>query len=102
MIKIYSAADLFDAQFVCDALTDAGMDARVSGGYLTGAAGELPVDSLVSVWLTEPMHEGRARKVIDDIEASRKSPVVEVRCPSCGEQVESNFSHCWQCNSVLG
>lgn len=40
-----------DAQLVCDLLIDAGFNAIVQGGYLSGAIGELPPDTLVSVYL---------------------------------------------------
>ncbi len=101
MIKIYSAADLFDAQIVCDALLDAGMKARVQGGFLTGAAGELPVDSLVSVWLESSLHEQRARQVIKAIEESRQAASDTVVCSHCAETTTSHFAYCWSCGGLL-
>ena len=51
MRQVYQAASVIDAQLVCDLLKDAGFDAVVHGGYLSGAIGELPPDTLVSVYL---------------------------------------------------
>ena len=51
MRQVYQAGSVIDAQLVCDLLKDAGFDAVVHGGYLSGAIGELPPDTLVSVYL---------------------------------------------------
>lgn len=51
MRQVYQAASVIDAQLVCDLLKDAGFNALVHGGYLSGAIGELPPDTLVSVYL---------------------------------------------------
>lgn len=49
MRLVYQAASVLDAQLVCDMLLDAGFNAVVRGGYLSGAIGELPPDTLVAV-----------------------------------------------------
>ena len=101
VIKIYSAANIVDAQLICDALLNAGLQASIEGGYLTGATGELPADTLINVWLYEPMHRKRARAIIQDIEHSRKEPAFELVCPQCEEASTSHFSLCWNCGARL-
>ncbi len=54
MKQVYQAASVIDAQLVCDLLKDAGFNALVHGGYLSGAIGELPADTLISVYLLAP------------------------------------------------
>ena len=49
MRTIYEAENLFDAQWVKDALEAAGIPAFIAGAALTGAIGELPVMGLVLV-----------------------------------------------------
>jgi hypothetical protein len=49
MRTIYQAENLFDAQWVKDALEAAGIPAFIGGASLTGGIGELPVIGLVTV-----------------------------------------------------
>lgn len=50
---IYQADNLIDAHLALHRLQDAGIEAQVLGGYLTGALGELPVMGLVRVVVAE-------------------------------------------------
>lgn len=102
MIRVYSAGNVVDARLVCDMLIGAGLDATVTGGYLSGAAGELPVDTLISVWLTEPRHEWRARELIVAFEQDRRQAVTDTRCLHCDAETTTAFTLCWQCGRLLG
>ncbi|MGF6494443.1 hypothetical protein ABIE56_002639 [Luteibacter sp. 621] len=53
----YHAQSLIDAHLVRDALEQGGIPAFVSGEYLTGAMGELPVMGLVSVMVPDSAAE---------------------------------------------
>lgn len=46
---VYRAENIIDAHLVRNVLEGAGIPAHVSGEYLTGAMGELPVMGLVNV-----------------------------------------------------
>ena len=50
---IYRAENIIDANLVRNALALEGIEAYVSGEYLTGAVGELPVWNLVSVMVAD-------------------------------------------------
>ena len=50
---VYRAENIIDANLVKNALEHEGIPAFVSGQYLTGAAGELPPQGLVSVMVAE-------------------------------------------------
>jgi hypothetical protein len=50
---VYRAENIIDANLVRNVLEGAGIPAHVSGEYLTGAMGELPVMGLVSVLVAE-------------------------------------------------
>ena len=60
---IYAANDAIDAQRAVDRLAFEGITANVLGGYLAGAAGELPMAGLVNVWVADE-DEARARAVL--------------------------------------
>ncbi len=53
MRTVYQAENLFDAQWVKDALEAAGIPAFIGGAALTGAIGELPVMGLVTVMVPD-------------------------------------------------
>lgn len=50
---IYRAENIIDANLVRNALANEGIDAFVSGQYLTGAIGELPAWNLVAVMVAD-------------------------------------------------
>lgn len=62
MRNVYDAENLIDAHLVSDRLGAAGIAAFVSGGYLTGGIGELPVFGLVTVLVDD--HDWPAARAI--------------------------------------
>jgi hypothetical protein len=65
---IYRAENIIDAHLVKNALALEGITAFVSGEYLTGAVGELPVWNLVSVMVANPDVE-RAATIAQAVDA---------------------------------
>ncbi|MGQ0801437.1 MAG: putative signal transducing protein [Pseudomarimonas sp.] len=53
MRAVYQAENLFDAHLVRGRLASEGVDAVVTGEYLAGAMGELPVAGLLAVWVDD-------------------------------------------------
>ena len=101
-MKVYSAENQVDAQRVADTLEGAGIACLVHGGYLSGAVGELPPGDLMSVWIDDEANYEKAREIIKTIERETLLPRgKDINCRQCGEQLESQFSHCWQCGSAL-
>ena len=99
MPLIYRAANLIEAQLVVDELHAGGMQAHVTGSYLSGAIGELPPGDVVGVWLLQEQHTERARSIIDDFEASQRRPSSDWQCLSCNEAVGREFGACWNCGA---
>ena len=64
MPLIYRAGNLVEAQLVVDELKAGGMQAHVTGSYLSGAIGELPPTEVIGVWLLEAQHTERARSIM--------------------------------------
>lgn len=64
---IYRAENIIDAHLVRNALANEGIDAFVSGEYLTGAIGELPAWNLVAVMVAECDVE-RATPIVQSID----------------------------------
>lgn len=100
MELIYRAANLIEAQLIVDELKAGGMQAHVTGSYLSGAIGELPPTEVIGVWLVEDQHTDRARLLIEEFEASRRRADLDWQCASCQEPVGQEFGACWQCGKV--
>jgi len=96
---VYRAGNMIDAQMVLDELTAAGMQARISGSYLSGATGELPPDQLISVWIDSDRQYKRARQVVEEFEASQKVVGADRPCHQCNEMLAPQFGKCWKCGA---
>lgn len=69
---VYRAENIIDANLVKGALAAEGIVAFVSGEYLTGAIGELPVWNLVTVMVAE--HDiDRAAPIAEAIDAALRA-----------------------------
>ena len=96
---VYRAANPIDAQLVADELRGHGVGCEITGGYLSGAIGELPPGDIVAVRLHDPREAGRARALIEALEAARRDPRPDWSCEACGERVGGEFGACWRCGA---
>ncbi|MEJ2359947.1 MAG: DUF2007 domain-containing protein [Gammaproteobacteria bacterium] len=70
MVSVYSANSTTEAHIVKNLLEQQGIEAYVSGHYLQGGLGELPVINLIQVQVGAA-DEAAARQVIRDYEAGK-------------------------------
>ena len=63
-VEIFSATSTTEAHLVKGLLFQYGIEAEVSGHYLQGAFGELPVSNMIQL-LVDSKDEQRAREVIE-------------------------------------
>jgi formyltetrahydrofolate synthetase len=70
LVEVYSAETTTDAHLIKGLLEQQGIDAFVSGHYLQGAFGELPVINMIQV-MVEQSDESRAQQVLRDYEAGK-------------------------------
>jgi len=68
MINVYSANSSIEAVLIKNLLAQHGIEAYVSGYYLQGGIGELPVFDLIQVQVADE-DESDALKIIRDYEA---------------------------------
>jgi len=73
-IEVYAARDEIDATLVQSMLAEAGIEARVVGGQIAGAVGEVPagLPSAPRVWVSRG-NEDAARELIRVMEEKRRS-----------------------------
>ena len=102
MKRLYQAKDLIEAQLFRDFLRDHRIESVIFGGFLSGAAGELPATQFPEVWVVEELDYERGRELLrqfagqDETEGRERGPW---HCSRCGEEIEPQFDICWKCGS---
>jgi hypothetical protein len=101
MRQVYSAEHPTEAHIVKGILESAGIAAVVKGDILFSARGEIPItpETAPAVWIEEESRYDEARRIVRRYELANtgKLPSKETwRCPSCGEKLEGQFTHCWK------
>ncbi len=99
-MKIFSAANPVEAHIVCELLKSHGVLAKVHAEHTFSLKGEIPFtqDSDPYVWLEEDIHLKKAKRLIAEYEQQECGP--DWLCPQCGENVENQFSVCWNCEAI--
>ena len=100
MIVVYRAAGPVDAQLVADELRAQGIGCEISGGYLSGAIGELPPTDVIAVRLHASADRERARELVEAFELARRRPPPDWTCEGCEERVGGAFGACWSCGAA--
>ena len=103
MKRLYQAGDLIEAQLFQDFLRDHHIESVVFGGFLSGAAGELPAMQFPEVWLMEERDFPRGQELLRRF-AEQGEAVGGERdawhCGRCGEEIEPQFDICWKCGAA--
>lgn len=98
MKLVYTSSNALLVNHVCNLLEVAGIEVRMKNQFLGGGAGELPpTEAWPELWVDEADF-ARAEQVVTEF-AQSDSPQPEWTCPNCGEQVEGQFSVCWNCGT---
>lgn len=101
MKPIHTARHVTEAHLICGYLQSQGVNALVRGEYLAGGIGELPA-GLCKVWIADDAEFARADRLLQAFlrgEAARLHDTAGWRCPQCNEDIEGQFTDCWQCGA---
>jgi hypothetical protein len=101
MKKLHAARHAPEAHLVKGFLESHGIGALVRGEFLTGGWGELPVD-VCAVWVKDDAQYERAAALVvtflnGDLAHTLRDQAW--RCAHCGEQLEGQFTACWNCGA---
>ena len=95
MKRIYSSHDLLAVHHAKNVLEAAGIRAVVKNEILSSAMGELPpAECLGEVWVRRADAERAERALRFSAEGTAW------KCPSCGENLEPQFTQCWRCGEA--
>ncbi len=105
MKQVYVARNSNDANLLKGLLENEGIQSQVQGEWLFSLRGEVPMtsDTLPSVWIAADSDFKRATEIVTAF--SRKPDEEELggapwTCSECGEQVEPQFTACWNCGAT--
>ncbi len=106
MKQVYSAQNPTEAHLVKGILETRGISCQVKGDVLFGARGEIPLthETAPSVWIEEDYRYKEARQIVQEYESNNSGIRQKEKswiCSSCGEELEGQFTHCWQCGSSI-
>jgi hypothetical protein len=96
---VYRGSTVIEAAHVCNVLVHAAIPCELRNDRLWSALGEIPLpEAWPQVWVEDERDVERARAVLRELE--RGAPVPAWTCPACGEWLEGQFTHCWQCGAA--
>jgi hypothetical protein len=94
--RVYQAANSIDAGLVRGLLQQAAIVVTVSGEYLAGAAGELPLNDVgVQLWVPQQQFIVAQRIIAQYLQQLQHEPA-QWQC-RCGELNYQTFDICWSC-----
>jgi len=103
MKQVYIADDPTEAHLVKGILEQYGISCEIRGEALWIARGQLPLTSetLPTIWIFD---DNRFEEATELTERFQKGTLTENtgagwKCPECGEEVEGQFTECWQCGA---
>ncbi|HUF81803.1 MAG TPA: DUF2007 domain-containing protein [Burkholderiales bacterium] len=102
MKQVHIARHAPEAHIVKGLLESNGIASVIRGEFLTSGWGELPLD-VCSVWIADDAQYDRAQAVLLEFlngDLARKHKDGAWRCHHCGEQLEGQFTKCWNCGAI--
>ncbi|MDP5136735.1 DUF2007 domain-containing protein [Rheinheimera baltica] len=95
-LRVYKAANNFEAGLVQGLLQQSAILVTISGEYLAGAAGELPLNDIgVQLWVPQQQFPVAQRIITQYLQQLQHEPA-QWQC-DCGEVNYQSFDLCWSC-----
>ncbi len=99
MKRIYSAPVLAIVENMKNVLQLYGIRSIITNQFLSAGIGELPpIESWPQLWVAEENAE-RASELIEAIPKDLNGEEKTWICPKCNEEVEGQFTECWNCGT---
>jgi hypothetical protein len=103
MKQVYIAKDPTDAYLVKGMLEQYGVACQIRGEQLWNARGQLPLttDTLPTLWVIDDNKYEEAARLVTAYENGTLAENAggPWKCPACGEEIEGQFTDCWQCGA---
>ena len=103
MKQVYIADDPTEAHLVKGILEQYGISCEIRGEALWIARGQLPLTSetLPTIWIMDESRFEEAKELTERFHNGTLTTNTGTfwKCPECGEEVEGQFTDCWQCGA---
>lgn len=103
MKRIYSARDEVDAELVKNLLAERGVESVVQSEGLTAILGTLSsaADAAPGLWVQAEDEEKAIAALADIKDGAAPKPESDIpwKCFNCGEEIEPQFTECWNCGT---
>ncbi len=101
MKKVHSAQDLLMIGHLKNVLETHGMECLIKNIYLGAGAGEIPpIECWPELWVVDDAKYPAARAVLKGILAPMEVLSKPWTCTQCGEEIEGQFTECWNCSKT--
>ena len=97
MKSVYSAANLSLVSILKSVLDEHGIKNWIRNEYLSAGVGELPAIESWPQLCVQDEDFDEATRIVAEAVALKQLPNWE--CPSCGEELEGQFTECWKCGT---
>jgi len=95
MKTVYSASNISIVSIFQNILEGYGIRCRVKNVFLLAVIGEIPpIECWPQLCVDDENYE-EAKRIVDEALSDKNLPVW--KCDSCGENIEGQFSECWNC-----
>jgi hypothetical protein len=102
MKPLHTARHATEAHVIRGYLESQDITAIVRGEFLTGGIGELPAD-LCRVYVVDDRDFAHANELLQQFlrgDAARTHAHQRWRCSQCNEDIEGQFTDCWNCGAA--
>ena len=100
MKKVYASQDRLMVSHFKNILNNEGIPCVIKNDYLTIAMGEIPLNECwLELWVEKDLHYGKAERIIEEALNSEVVAGPNWKCLKCGEEIEPQFSACWNCET---
>jgi len=101
MITVYATQDQLLINHLKNLLDQKEVVSVLEQVHLQGAMGELPLTAWPSIRVPDREQAEKAKAIIDEAMKPDKAFHSIWKCKSCGEQIEAQFTACWNCGKEM-
>jgi len=99
MKKLFVSQSLAEVELRQSVLAEYGIACVVRNQYTGIARGEIPfTETWPQLWVLNDADMAQAQTLLEHGQDSAAEAPEAWTCPSCGEEIEAQFSSCWNCS----